>query len=165
MARPRKPPKPARRRDYAAEYERRQRRARERGFGSYYEQRVQGTRPGTPERAKARGHRSRADFLAALGEGDLIILPFGITSVEFDDDARDGEGAYVEIVKLVVDAETGTERTYTLRNLTRDELVETIEAEQAAGAVFSPSPSLDQRRLVTSAEAAGGYEQGEGRER
>lgn len=112
---------------------------------------------GSPERARLRGHRGRADFLASLSEGDLILLPLGISSVEFDEDARDGEGAYVEIVKLVVDAVTGDEREYTLRNLTRDELIATIEAEQERGAVFSPAPSLDQRRLVSEFEAEGGY--------
>lgn len=87
----------------------------------------------------------------------MILLPYGLSSVEFDEDARDGEGAYVEIVKLVIDAETGDEREYVLRNLTRQELIDTIYEEQQRGAVFSPAPSLDQRRLVSDLESTGGY--------
>lgn len=158
MARPRKPP--------PTPYEQRNARAQALGYRNYYDYRLHDNgriAPGplrlTPaERARRRGHRGRADFLASLGEGDLIILPFGLSAVEFDEGARDGEGAYVEIVKLVIDGETGREREYTLRNLTRDELIDTIEEEQRRGAVFSPSPSLDQRRLVTDEEAEGGYE-------
>lgn len=156
MARPRKAETP---------YERRNRLARAKGYASYYDYRMHDSGripPGplriTPaERARRRGHRGRADFLRSLGEGDLIILPYGLSSVEYDEDARDGEGAYVEIVKLVIDGEHGDEREYVLRNLTRDELIDTIEEEQRRGAVFSPSPSLDQRRLVTDEEAEGGY--------
>lgn len=109
------------------------------------------------ERARLRGHRGRVDFLRSLGEGDLILLPYGLSSVEFDEDARDGEGAYVEVVKVVIDAANGSEREYVLRNLTRDEMIATIEEEQRRGAIFSPAPSLDQRRLVTDEEAEGGY--------
>lgn len=143
MPRPRKQP---------SAYSRRNARARALGFRNYYEQRVAGTQPGTAARAAARGHRSRSDFLASLGEGDLIIMPNGLSSVE-----RTADGRYKLITKLVVDGDTGDERIYTLRNLTRDELVQTIDEEERTGAVFSPSPSLDQRRLVTLAESEGGY--------
>lgn len=140
-------------------------RARALGYKDYYDYRLHdfGRVPPGPiklspaERAKRRGHRGRADFLSSLDEGDLIILPYGISSVDFDEDARDGEGAYVEIVKLVIDASTGEEREYVLRNLTRDELIETIYEEESRGAVFSPAPSLDQRRLVSDLEITGGY--------
>lgn len=156
MPRPRRPQTP---------YERRNARAKALGYRSYYDYRLHdhGRIPPGPlriskaERARRRGHRGRADFLASLGPGDLIIMPYGITSVVFDEDARDGEGAYLEIVKLVIDGETGREREYTLRNLTRDELIDTIYEEQQRGAVFSPAPSLDQRRLVADTEVTGGY--------
>lgn len=170
MARPRKKPAAGRGRRAAAPkrsaaYERRDARARALGYESYYDYRLHdnGRLPPGPldlsqeERARRRGHRSRLDFLRSLGEGDLIILPYGISSVEFDEDARDGVGAYREIVKQVLYEATGRERVFTLRNLTRDELVDTIEEEQRRGAVFSPAPSLDQRRLVTLGEADGGY--------
>ena len=52
------------------------------------------------------------------------------------------------MLKLVIDAVTGKERTYVFRNFTRVWLIDLIAEEQARGAVWSPSPSLDQRRLV-----------------
>jgi hypothetical protein len=153
MARPRKP---QRKRGNTPAYERRDARARALGYENYYDYRLHdnGRLPPGPiemspaERARRRGHRGRLDFLRSLGEGDLIIMPYGLSSVEFDDDARGGEGAYVEIVKLVIDGDTGADRTYILRNLTRDELADTIEEEERRGVIFSPAPSLDQRRLV-----------------
>lgn len=150
MARPRKPARPS------AAWEKRNAKARALGYRNYYDYRAHdyGKQPASAPPAQGarlrrlRGHAGRADFLADLGEGDLIIMPNGLSSIEFDEDARDGEGAYVEIVKLVIDGDTGADRTYILRNLTRDELIETIAAEEAKGAIFSPAPSLDQRRLV-----------------
>lgn len=150
MARPRKP------RKASPTWDKRNEKARRLGYRNYYHYRTSdyGKRPPTAPRPtgarlrRLRGHIGRADFLASLGEGDLIIMPAGLSSIEFDPDLRDGQGAYREIVKLVIDGDTGQDRTYVLRNLTRDELVDTIEAEEAAGAIFSPAPSLDQRRLV-----------------
>lgn len=151
----------------SAAWERRNARAKALGYKSYYDYRVHGNGkipPGRPAltgaaKQRARGHRGRADFLASLREGDLIIMPRGISSVEYDEDARGGLGAYLEIEKLVIPGEhgRGRERTFILRNLTRDELIDTIREEQRRGAVFSASPSLDQRRLVTAGEAPGGY--------
>jgi len=60
-------------------------------------------------------------------------------------------GRYRRIVKQVISGYL-EERTYILRNLTREQLVATIRAEIAAGATFNPRPSLDQRRLVTKAD-------------
>lgn len=156
MARPRKPAKRAQR-DHKAAYARRDARAKAAGYKSYYDYRLHryGSLPAAAPvptgaaRRKLAGKAGRAAFLASLGEGDLIIMPHGLSSVEFDPDARGGEGAYLEIVKLVIDGETGADRTYILRNLTRDELIDTIEEEERRGAIFSPAPSLDQRRLVS----------------
>lgn len=167
MARPRKPsgkgrdaapqPRPKPKRDSKAAYARRDARARALGYASYADYRLHlyGKLPPGPleitseERSKRRGHRGTADFLRELGEGDLIIMPEGLSAVE-----RDAQGRYVRIVKLVIDAENGRERTYTLRNLTRAELEATIAEEERKGAIFSPSPSLDQRRLLDWKEAA-----------
>lgn len=156
MPRPRKPPRRAGS-ARSARTARDNARARRLGYVDYYDYRLHdnGKIPPGPlrlteaERRRRRGHSGRADFLADLGEGDLIIMPYGLASVDFDEDARGGEGAYVEIVKLVIDGDTGADRTYTLRNLTRDELADTIEEEERKGAIFSPAPSLDQRRLVS----------------
>lgn len=155
MARPRKGRRAQR--NHSAAYERRDARARDLGYRSYYHYRISGygkipptAEPPKGERLrKLSGKAGRAAFLASLGEGDLIIMPQGLSGVEYDDDARGGEGAYVEIVKLVISGSTGADRTFYLRNLTRDELVTTIAEEERRGAIFSPSPSLDQRRLVS----------------
>lgn len=80
-------------------------------------------------------------------------MPEGIRSVD-----RDAQGRYVRIVKVVLDAVTGRERRFVLRNLTRLQLVKLIHDEQARGAAFSLSPSLDQRKLLPASEVDGGYE-------
>ncbi len=138
----------ARKRDYAAEYARRQRKARSLGFGSYYERRTSGVPVGA--RARARGHRGRADFLGSLREGDLILCD--ITGVRLRPSGR-----YDVIWKTVIPADGGPEREYALRNQTRASLLAAIEAEVDAGVIFSPSPSMDQRRLVSRADTEGGY--------
>lgn len=156
MARPRK----AAQRKLSPAYAKRNQRAQALGYTSYYDYRLHdnGRLPPGPvvvsreERARRRGHRGTTDFLRSLGEGDLIIMPLGISSIIFDENARGGVGAYEEIVKTVVYATSGRERTFALRNITRAELIATIKEEQRRGAIFSPSPSLDQRRLVTDVE-------------
>lgn len=153
MPRPRKPA-------VSAAYRRRNERARSLGYRDYYDYRLHdsGRLPPGPleltpeERARRRGHRGTADFLRSLGEGDLIIMPMGLSSIVFDEHARRGVGAFEEIVKTVIYAASGRERTFALRNLARNELIDTILEEQRRGAIFSPSPSLDQRRLVSPAE-------------
>ena len=160
--------------------------ARRLGYANYYDYRLHASGQLPPtfqlsplEISRMRGHAGgyavRIQFLLSLGEGDLIIMPHGLSSVEFDEDQSwsrirttrrkgrlvkrvvRGSGIYLEIVKLVIDGETGADRTYILRNLTRDDLIDTIEEEQRRGAIFSPQPSLDQRRLVAEREADGGY--------
>lgn len=141
-------------------YERRNQRARALGYKSYYDYRVHGNGklpPGpieltTEERARRRGHRGRQDFLSSLDEGDLIVMPEGLRSVE-----RDTRGRYVLIHKVVYDAVTNEPTNWFLRNLTRAQLVRTIEEEERRGAKFSPYPSLDQRRLVRVDEHPDGY--------
>lgn len=66
-------------------------------------------------------------------------------------------GLYRKIEKTVIPADMGPERYYTLRRHTRERLIEIIDEEISKGVVFSPSPSMDQRRLVTEAENEGGY--------
>lgn len=82
----------------------------------------------------------------------MITMPYGLSSVR-----RDEEGRYLEIVKTTLDASTGRERWWTLTNLTRRQLELVIGEEQARGAIFSPAPSLDQRRLLSEDEVDGGY--------
>lgn len=156
MPRPRRKP---------SAYQRRNERARALGYTSYYDFRLHdhGRIPPGPleltaeERSRRRGHRGRQDFLDSLREGDLILMPQGLAAVEFNPAARRGVGAYVLVEKLVISASSGRERTFRLRNLTRAELEHTIDEEQQRGAVFSPAPSLDQRRLLDDETVEGGY--------
>ncbi len=132
-----------RQRDYAAEYARRQERARALGHASYYQRRVAGVPKG--ERARVRGHRGAKDFLRTISSGDLVMLPSGVGSVE-----RDAEGRYRAMTLLVNDAETGEDRTFTFRNFTREQLIGWIDAMDDADALYSPNPSQDVNQLVTT---------------
>lgn len=76
----------ARQRDYAAEYARRQARARERGFENYYAQRIRGGAKASPltpaptgdRLRRARGHASLSDLKAALPNARTIqTIPIG----------------------------------------------------------------------------------------
>lgn len=135
-------------RDFKAEYQRRQAQAREQGFRSYYERRVTGVPRG--QRAKVRGHRSRSDFLASLREGDLILCDIASVTIA-------PSGRYGPIWKTVIPADGGVEREYVLRNQTRASLLAAILEEERRGVIFSPSPSMDQRRLLSATVVEGGY--------
>lgn len=141
---------PKRKRDYAAEYRRRQELAQQRGFRNYYERRtrvVPGQKIIDPEvRARRAGHRGTAGFLASLREGDLILCD--VRAVDRDPKT----GLYKRIDKTVIPADGGGERHYVLRRLSRQRLIDVIAEELRRGVIFSPSPSLDQRQLVTADE-------------
>jgi hypothetical protein len=122
-----------RRRDYKAEYARRQARARELGYESYYARRVRaGAAPSTPaptgERLRrARGHNSTTDLLAAVKPGRLVY--------SINTSPRDDRGRFTWVEVTVVD-EKGHERNFRLRG------------RQATNAYL--------RQLVTDIRDAGG---------
>jgi hypothetical protein len=123
-------------------------RARAAGFESDYQYRVRGTKQGSRARAEARGHGGNIrSFLAFLKPNDTVMCD--IRSVE-----RDGKGKYVLIEKTVIPPLNSRRdpREFELRDLTRARLVRLIGQEEARGVRFSPSPSLDQRRLVSEEE-------------
>lgn len=68
----------ARVRDYAAEYARRQARAREAGFRSYYAKRVAGTAPGSEARARKSGHRAASDLEQRIRSGRVVAMKASI---------------------------------------------------------------------------------------
>lgn len=66
-------------------------------------------------------------------------------------------GRYSPIWKTVIPGNGGREREYVLRNQTRASLLAAILEEERRGVIFSPSPSMDQRRLLSATETTGGY--------
>lgn len=115
-------------------------RAQALGYRNYYEYRVRGTKPGSQARARARGHRSSADLAKQTGPGDLVMV---------DRTERDVHGRLTKVVISVIDGETSEQRTYTLtgRTLTSRNLRRLVDRIDQAGGIFSPSPSLDLRRI------------------
>lgn len=122
-------------------------RAQALGYRNAYDYRVHGYgRIPASERvsgealARARGHRSAADLERAVGPGDVVsVWTYG---------PRDKEGRYKWVDILLLDA-NGRERIYRLRGpqITAKNLDRIAEAVDTAGAVVSPAPSLDVRRL------------------
>jgi hypothetical protein len=122
-----------RQRNYAAEYARRQQRAREQGFGSYYQRRVAGTRPGTEERARASGHRSFRDLLRSIKEGSIV-------SIDPVESTRNARGQWTVVAITILD-EYGDERTFWLteKQLTDERIRQLIQTIDDKGAIQSPS--------------------------
>lgn len=142
------PERPVRKRLSAA-YERRNELARQKGYRSYYDYRIHNHGAIAPDqpaptgnaRARLRGHRSLADLKAALKPGTLVIVQ------STDRDPKTGRLRRAEV--LLVD-EKGRQRTFRLngRELTRAKIDELATAVEKKRAVFSPSPSLDLRRIA-----------------
>jgi len=132
-------------------------RARELGYRSYYDYRLHGSGripPGTPpppagsaERAAARGHRGAEDLVRSLRPGDVIILPDGLPSI-----TRNGRTGNYERIRVLVVKENGTEQRFTIRRASYERIAGLLERMAAKGAMFSPAPSLDLRRLVRVAD-------------
>lgn len=139
------PAKP--RRDYAAEYARRQARARAAGFRSYYEQRTRrapgAEKPPPDVLRRRRGHAGPADLRRDAGAGDQLTAQLT---------RRDDQGRYRRI-EIAVDSPDGTTTTYRLhgRQLRKDFLLRLVRDLEAAGVTFSPAPSQDLRRLARGA--------------
>lgn len=148
MASPRR-----RARNYAAEYARRQRRARELGFGNYYERRVRaGAPPSAPKPTgkvlrRRRGHAAGADLLREAPAGSTVTAQLG---------GRDAAGRYHRIDVTVLSPD-GEEHAYTLQGsgqLSRGYVEQLVGELESRGSVFSPSPSLDLRQIGASASPA-----------
>lgn len=152
MARPRRPASPAA--GGLSAYQRRNQRARAAGYRNYYDQRLHAGAPpgaalppkGSPERSRLRGHRGAADLVRTLRPGDVIVVPDGLPDI-----AKDAKGRYAKIEVLVL-RDDGTTDRFTIRRKTYDQMAGLLDQVAAKGAIFSPSPSLDLRRLVRVAD-------------
>lgn len=141
MARPRKPAP-------STAYQRRSQRARALGYKSYYDFRThdngrlppEAARPSGEARQRLRGHRAGKDLQRDLREGDLLVVT---------DSRRRGDGTYLWVDVKVID-ERGRERVYRLSGaqLRTGRLAALVASVSSAGAVLSPSPSLDVRRYL-----------------
>jgi hypothetical protein len=171
MARPRKPRSGrvvrVRKRDYAAEYARRQARARELGYASYYGRRVRLGKPASAsaprgrELARARGHDTTIRDLARDAEdGDLLIA----SAVVWWPESKNEVGRWDRRVRIDITLNrmtgSGGQFEYTLhgretengrvRSLARQKLENLVAKLERKGVVFSPAPSLDLRRMAAS---------------
>lgn len=147
MARARRRPSAPRQRDYAAEYARRQAKARSLGYGSYYQRRIRAGAPpsAAPARgerlAKLRGHRSSRDLERAIRPGTLLFA---------GDFERDADGRLVWIDVRLVDEATGKDRTFRIqgKDMTADTAKRLLSAIDDAGATTPRGGSLDVVRLL-----------------
>lgn len=141
----------ARRRDYAAEYARRSERARELGYGSYYERRVRAGRPPsaeapTGERLRLqRGHAGPADLEDLLRRGRVLILnqePVG---------ERDPKTGRYREVRVTAQLDDGSQRSFRLRGrqLEADRLRPLRQAAVGGGVDVYTNPSLDVLGFIT----------------
>lgn len=142
-------------------------RARALGYRDYYDFRVHDSGripPGVDvprgQRSRARGHAGKADLLRTVKPGDVLVVPDGLGAVQKD---RRGRFARIDLMVLGVD---GKARRFTVRRQDYDQVVRLIDRLADKGSVFSPSPSLDLRRLVRVADRpddgdAEPYERGE----
>ncbi len=141
MARPRKP--------VSRSYAKRNERARALGYRSYYDYRIHAHGKIPPDqpaptgntRARLRGHRSLSDLKQDLKPGTLVTVQ------STDRDPRTGRLKRADV--LTVD-EKGRQRTYRLTGaqLTVARINSLADVVERKGAVFSPSPSLDLRRVA-----------------
>jgi hypothetical protein len=154
MARARRSPPPNS--GGSSAYQRRNARAQALGYRNYYDYRIHshGRRPpseappppGSAERSRLRGHRGSADLVRSLKPGDVIVVPDGLPDV-----TRDAKGRYQKIEVMVLRDDGSTDR-FTIRRRTYEQMAALLEKMAAKGAMFSPSPSLDLRRIVRVAD-------------
>ena len=143
-------PKPKRKRDYAAAYRRRDERAKAAGYKNYYDYRLHGygkQPPAAPlppkgQRARLRGHRSGRD-LERKAKRNAGLL---VTAILAD---RQADGTFAKLYVNTIDQD-GKETEYMLtgHQLDKDYLKQLVADLEAAGAVFSPSPSTDLRQIA-----------------
>lgn len=110
------------RRDYAAEYQRRQERAQAEGFASDYERRMASVpRTGDPgldeeRREFQRGHRGPGSLRDYAQPGDAVQIS----------DERDSQGRFTTLAYYPADPYRDS-RIYSIRDLSTDELMDLLD--------------------------------------
>ncbi len=114
---------------------------------SEYQRRIRRYQERHPGSSKAEaGGRARSAFLAYIREGDVVMLADHISRIPVDAQGRIGPFSK----QVVPESERRRVRVFRIPRLTPAALRRLIEQELLRGAVLSPVPSLDQRRLVTA---------------
>lgn len=134
---------PARTRNYAAEYARRQELARERGHASYYEQRIRGgaaasptaRRPSGPELRHRAGHGRFGAFLRAVQPESLIAVGANLGTIQRTDDGW-------ENVPVIVYTPDGEEIEFEFDDLTEEELDWLLDELDYLDVDYSPDYDL-----------------------
>lgn len=134
---------PARKRDYATEYARRQQLARERGHVSYYSQRIRGGAKSKPtdrppsgiERAHRAGHGKFAAFLRSVDYGSFIQVGTNLGDIERTDNGW-------ENVPVIVHTPDGDEYDFEFKRLTEEELDWLLAQLDALDVDYSPDYDL-----------------------
>jgi hypothetical protein len=134
---------PARKRDYAAEYARRQSLAKQRGHGSYYEQRIRGgskakptaPRPSGAELARRRGHSKFGSFLRAVQPESMIAVGANLGTIER---TKDGW----ENVPVIVYTPDGEEIEFEFDSISETELDWLLGELDALDVDYSPDYDL-----------------------
>lgn len=134
---------PSAKRDYKAEYARRQARAKAAGFGNYYEQRIRGgakakpsdPRPFGAELRHRRGHGRFSAFLKAVEPESLIAVGANLGTVQRTDDGW-------ENVPVIVYTPDGEEIEFEFDHLTEDELDWLLDELDDLDVTYSPDYDL-----------------------
>lgn len=119
------------RRDYAAEYRRRQERAREEGYASDYERRMAGAPEGellehTELREYLRGHRGASFLRDYAQEGDAVMI----------EDSRDSAGRFTTLAYYPISPERDA-RMISIRDLDTDEIRDLLDDLEDEGVAVS----------------------------
>ena len=114
-----------------------------------YQARVRRYRERNPAATRAEaGGQARAAFLRYIREGDVVMLADHISRINVDSRGRVGPFSK----QVVPESDRRRVRVFRIPRLSKAALRRMIEQELARGAVLTPVPSLDQRRLLSKDE-------------
>lgn len=116
----------ASRRDYAAEYQRRQERAQAEGYASDYERRMEGARDTPEDREYQRGHRGESFLRDHAREGDAVQVG----------DERDSAGRFTTLAFYPTDPDREP-RMISIRGMSTDDIRDLLDDLEDEGVAVS----------------------------